>query len=214
MHLKPGFTFVPLLSAEAAAATPAPVDPQPPYGYLSELAGHWVGTGFNMITRHFFDPSSDQTHFLELNLTNETIDFAIIEGAIPNRGRLQGDIDMYGLTYLQQISDANLSTKDKIVGLPHVGTFTLVNAQGKVFNFSRSWPIPPIDVIDRDFFNALRQRGGPTTYLSKPIQNRATGTWVVQLARKIPSPNGEFIGLVTAAIELESIEQFFATHAL
>jgi hypothetical protein len=35
---------------------------------------------------------------------------------------------------------AHLLLKDKIVGLPHVGTFTLVNAQGKVFNFSRSWP--------------------------------------------------------------------------
>jgi diguanylate cyclase (GGDEF)-like protein/PAS domain S-box-containing protein len=109
---------------------------------------------------------------------------------------------------------AHLLLKDKIVGLPHVGTFTLVNAQGRVFNFSRSWPIPAIDVTDRDFFEVLRRNGGPTAYLSKPIQNRATGTWVVQLARRISGPNGEFIGLVTAAIELNSIEQFFATIAL
>ena len=109
---------------------------------------------------------------------------------------------------------AHLHLKDRIVGLPHVGTFTLVNAQGKVFNFSRSWPIPPIDVTDRDFFTVLRQTGGPTTYLSRPIQNRATGTWVVQLAQKVTGANGEFIGLVTAAIELDSIEQFFATTTL
>jgi len=110
--------------------------------------------------------------------------------------------------------DAHLLLKDKIVGLPHVGTFTLVNAQGKVFNFSRSWPIPPIDVTDRDFFNVLRQDGGPRSYLSKPVHNRATGTWVVHVARRISAPNGEFIGLVTAAIELDSIEQFFASIAL
>jgi diguanylate cyclase (GGDEF)-like protein/PAS domain S-box-containing protein len=109
---------------------------------------------------------------------------------------------------------AHLLLRDKIVGLPHVGTFTLVNAQGRVFNFSRSWPIPPIDVTDRDFFEALRQDGGPAAYLSKPIQNRATGTWVVQLARKVTGRNGEFIGLVTAAIELASIEQFFASMPL
>ena len=42
--------------------------------------------------------------------------------------------------------DVHLMLKDKIVGLPHVGTFTLFNADGKLFNFSRSWPIPPIDV--------------------------------------------------------------------
>jgi PAS domain-containing protein len=110
--------------------------------------------------------------------------------------------------------NAHLLLKDKIVGLPHVGTFTLVNARGKVFNFSRSWPIPAIDVTDRDFFEVLRQDGGPAAYLSRPIQNRATGTWVVQLARRISGPDGEFIGLVTAAIELDSVEQFFATIAL
>ena len=108
----------------------------------------------------------------------------------------------------------HLLLKDKIVGLPHVGTFTLVSAQGRVFNFSRSWPIPAIDVTDRDFFNVLRQNGGPTTYLSTPIRNRATGTWVVHRAHRVSGPNGEFIGLVTAAIELDSIEQFFATIAL
>lgn len=118
MQLKPGFTFVPLTSSQpdCPPVTP-PVDPDPPYGYLSLLPGHWAGTGFNMITRPFFEPGNSQSHFLELNLTNETIDFALIEGAIPNRGRLQGDIDMYGLTYLQQISDANLSSPGNIVGL-------------------------------------------------------------------------------------------------
>lgn len=118
MHLKSGFAFVPLRSAQNATQTPDPVDPVPPYGYLDQLVGSWAGPGFNMITRPFFDPDNPaQNRFLELNLTNETIDFAFIEGAIPNRGRLQGDIDMYGLTYLQQISDANLSRPGAIVGL-------------------------------------------------------------------------------------------------
>lgn len=119
MQLKRGFTFVPLDSTapECGPVVP-PADPDPHYGYLSLLPGHWAGTGFNMITRPFFDPNnSTPTHFLELNLTNETIDFALIEGAIPNRGRLQGDINMYGLTYLQQVSDANLSSPGNIVGL-------------------------------------------------------------------------------------------------
>lgn len=118
MHLKPGFAFVPLASTQpdCPPVTP-PIDPDPQYGYLPLLLGNWAGSGFNMITRPFFEPGNSQSHFLELNLTNEAIDFALIPGAIPNRGRLQGDIDMFGLTYLQQISDANLSTPDNIVGL-------------------------------------------------------------------------------------------------
>src|SRR6516165_7866141 len=48
-----------------------------------------------------------RNHFLELNMTRELLEFARIEGPIPNRGFGQPDINMYGLIYLQQISDAN-----------------------------------------------------------------------------------------------------------
>ena len=110
--------------------------------------------------------------------------------------------------------DVHQILKDRIVGLPHVGTFTLVNAEGKIFNFSRSWPIPAINIADRDFFKALQSNAPLSTFLSKAITNRATGSWVVQIARKVSGPKGEFLGLVMAAIELQSIEQFFATIAL
>ena len=49
-----------------------------------------------------------QDRFLELNLTQETLEFTAISGAIPNRGFLQADINMFGLTYLQQIKDKNV----------------------------------------------------------------------------------------------------------
>ena len=110
--------------------------------------------------------------------------------------------------------DVHQMLRDKIIGLPHVGTFTLVNARGKLFNFSRFWPIPDIDVADRDFFRAFQSDSALTSFVSKPIQNRATGTWVVQIAHKVAGPKGEFIGLVTAAIELQTIEQFFASVSL
>ncbi len=117
MQLKPGFAFVPLPPIPEAKAAAASAFSDSPYGPLAQLPGHWAGTGFNMIWRPFHDPTGHTDHFLELNLTNETIDFALIEGPIPNRGLLQPDIAMYGVTYLQQISDATLSTPGNIVGL-------------------------------------------------------------------------------------------------
>lgn len=110
--------------------------------------------------------------------------------------------------------DVHLMLKDKIVALPYLGTFTLVNADGKVFNFSRSWPIPAISVADRDFYTALRDNADLTTFISKPIPNRATGTWVVHFARKITGPRNEFLGLLSAVIELSVVEQFFSSIAL
>jgi hypothetical protein len=77
-------------------------------GDLSVLAGKWVGTGFNTIWRPH-QLSSGQDRFLELNLTDETLEFIEIPGQIPNRGLLQPDLEMAGLHYLQQISDHNVA---------------------------------------------------------------------------------------------------------
>ena len=57
-------------------------------------------------------------------MTSEQLDFTPINGPIPNRGLLQPDINMFGLTYLQQISDANLHAGLHIepglwVAIPH-----------------------------------------------------------------------------------------------
>jgi hypothetical protein len=104
IELDPGFVFEgipPIEDAMLAAAAPAD-----PLGPLAPLPGTWKGTGFNAIWRPHH-PSSPQDRFLELNLTNETIVFTKISGPIPNRGLLMPDINMFGVSYVQQISEAN-----------------------------------------------------------------------------------------------------------
>jgi hypothetical protein len=73
-------------------------------GLLSEFAGRWHGTGFNLVARPDFEDATNL--FLELNLTSETTEFSPISSSIPNRGFAQPDIELFGLTYLVHISDA------------------------------------------------------------------------------------------------------------
>jgi len=73
-------------------------------GLLQELAGTWKGHGFNLIARPDFHDKTDL--YLQLNQTRETLKFDPIGSSIPNRGFGQDDIELFGLTYLQQISDA------------------------------------------------------------------------------------------------------------
>lgn len=125
MELAKGFVFKPHRgAAEAAQKRRATVDD--PLGPLQSLLGTWKGQGFNQIWRPFHsvppDPAS-QDRFLELNLTEETLQFENIPGAIPNRGLLQSDINLFGLTYLQQVTDRN--TNEGI----HVETGMWVNVQ-------------------------------------------------------------------------------------
>jgi hypothetical protein len=80
-------------------------------GPLASLVGSWTGTGFNAIWRpdNNQPPENSAIHrFLELNLTNDSFDFQVIPGAVPNRGfNTQADLNLYGLHYLQRVSDAD-----------------------------------------------------------------------------------------------------------
>ena len=73
-------------------------------GLLADLQGSWRGHGFNLVARP--DKKGAAKLFLELNQTEETLKFDAIASSIPNRGFLQTDIELFGLTYLQKISDA------------------------------------------------------------------------------------------------------------
>ena len=75
-----------------------------PLGPLAQLPGTWTGHGFNTIWRPH---TGGQDRFLELNLTTETIVFSKINGPIPNRGLVMPDINMFGITYMQQISETS-----------------------------------------------------------------------------------------------------------
>jgi hypothetical protein len=79
--------------------------PDGPLGPLAQLPGTWTGHGFNTIWRPHHGGGQDR--FLELSLTTEKIVFTKINGAIPNRGFLMPDIEMAGLTYMQQISETD-----------------------------------------------------------------------------------------------------------
>jgi hypothetical protein len=97
----PDFAFK---GVEAPAAEPAEQ-----LGLLAQLigpdgkTGEWKGQGFNTIWRPHPLAEGGQDRFLELNLTSETLAFKKIEGTIPNRGLLMPDINMFGLTYMQEI---------------------------------------------------------------------------------------------------------------
>lgn len=106
MDLAADFSFQALPAVENPVQFPFP-DVANSLGPLAPLAGTWTGRGFNVIWRPDHTPGQD--HFLELNVTAEQLQLETISGSIPNRGLLQPDINMFGLHYLQQISDANLN---------------------------------------------------------------------------------------------------------
>ena len=107
--------------------------------------------------------------------------------------------------------DAHLKLRDKAIGIPYVGALIIYNADGKLINYSRQWPVPDnINIADRDYFNAAKMGQASTPVLSAPVRNRATGSWVMNLVRCISGPNGEFLGVISAAFELQYLQNYFS----
>jgi hypothetical protein len=143
----------------------------------------WRGRGFNVIWRPLHGTSPSDDHFLELNITDESLQFELIPGPIPNRGLLQHRINMFGLWYLQQIQDAFLKDPTgKPLGLhlepgiwanvprtehPQVGPTvvrmasiphgTTLNAQGTATQTSQRPVIPDVDITPFDANNPARK---------------------------------------------------------
>ena len=99
--------------------------------------------------------------------------------------------------------------KQKAIGLPQLDAIALIDSKGKLVNFSRYWPIPDVNISDRDYFIALKSNNSRGHYISQPVQNRGTGTWTIYFARRVSGDNGQFIGLILAAISVDYFESYY-----
>jgi hypothetical protein len=197
MPIETDFTFGHQIAQTARAAIPADL-----LGLLRGLVGNdpplpknphrkWTGTGFNMIWRpNHGGQSGPNDFFLELNFTDETLEFTDITppgpGGIANRGLLQNDIPLGGVAYLQTIKDSfdqtgqhfepgvwanvphttNPDEPPTIVRMGSIPHGTTINLQGRAF----SAPKPDFPVASITPFRI----GHPDQPVPFPEQNLST----------------------------------------
>jgi hypothetical protein len=125
MPIDTTFKFGQVVVPPAGAIRPLALVSTDPRGLLAGFLGNlplaaagqdnpkrrWQGQGFNLIWRpNFNNQTGPKNFFLELNETEEILDFTDITGSgvnvgIANRGALQKDILLGGIAYLQQVTD-------------------------------------------------------------------------------------------------------------
>src|SRR5271168_5195559 len=135
-------------------------------GLLGELAGTWKGKGLNLIARPDFHDKTDL--YLQFNQTRETLKFEPIGSSIPNRGFGQDDIELFGLTYLQKISDAATD------GALHIEPgIWITQTQPPETAYPPETPPPGGQIIARmasiPHGNSLLAQGGATPFTGPPV---------------------------------------------
>jgi len=104
--------------------------------------------------------------------------------------------------------DTHERFKDQIAALPHIDAIVLTDPEGKLINFSRSWPIPHVQNTTNNRDHVFKT-SNLQTYVEAALKNPATGAWVLPIARKISGPKGEFLGAVLGVIRLDYFERLF-----
>ena len=93
--------------------------------------------------------------------------------------------------------------------LPQAEAFAIIDAQGELLNFSRSWPVPRIILSDRDYFVHFQNRDDPNAFVSMVMRNRTTGRWNFYVARRLDGRQGQFLGLALGAVDLNYLAAFY-----
>jgi two-component system, sensor histidine kinase len=99
--------------------------------------------------------------------------------------------------------------KDKSESLPQVDVATVVAANGDVLNFTRSFPAPPINLADRDYFKAQAKDHTAADFISTSVRNKGNGKWVFYISRRIDDGHDNMLGLVLVGISADVFSNFY-----
>ena len=97
---------------------------------------------------------------------------------------------------------------NRAVGVRQVRLVTIVDAQGIQRYRSRGSSPPHLDVSDRSYFIAQRDRTATGLFMSEPLVTRSENRAGVELSRRLDDDRG-FAGVVTAIVDLEDLKQFY-----
>lgn len=94
---------------------------------------------------------------------------------------------------------------ERIRGLPQLDVASLVAANGDNINFSRSYPVPPINLAERDYFKAHQANPQLGDFISTSVRNKGNGKWTFYISRRLNDGQGHFMGLVLVGLSVDAL---------
>jgi PAS domain S-box-containing protein len=102
---------------------------------------------------------------------------------------------------------------NRAAGVRQVRLMTIADARG-IQRFRSDGPPPPLNVSDRSYFIAQRDGIGMGVFMSEPLITRSENRAGIVLSRRLEDDQRTFIGVVTAIVDLEDLQQIYRTVSL
>ncbi|OKO85875.1 diguanylate cyclase [Bradyrhizobium sp. NAS80.1] len=111
-------------------------------------------------------------------------------------------------------SAANEMLRREVSAVSHLGDIAIYDTDGELINWSRSQPLPKINISSRAYFQAFKSNP-----LSEPVQLESVHSylidkWTTVVARRLSLPDGTFVGAMVRRIDPDSYQRYFASVAL
>jgi len=104
--------------------------------------------------------------------------------------------------------------RQRVAELPQLRSLLVIRPDGGLIAHSEAFPAPPMNYGDRDYFTAQRDARDRPLFFGVPVKGRVIQEWTHPVSRRISGPNGEFLGVVTAAIDVPYFHEVYRSLEL
>jgi PAS domain S-box-containing protein len=91
--------------------------------------------------------------------------------------------------------------RETIAAIPYVRALLLTDAEGRLVVHTKSFPAPPLNYADREYFRAHRAGNEPRLLLSAPVVGKFDNKLGIPISRRIDDKDGVFLGVITADVD-------------
>jgi hypothetical protein len=98
---------------------------------------------------------------------------------------------------------------ERLVNVPQADAIVLEDADGLVVNWSRDRPVPRAEPSHRDFYEYFKNHNDLDVFVGSPTKNRGTAELSLFIVRRINGPDGSFLGLALAVVDIKNLIDFY-----
>jgi hypothetical protein len=100
---------------------------------------------------------------------------------------------------------------EQMTHLSQITFIALVDNKGRLVVSTNRWPLPPVDVSDREHFQHVKNHNDGNIYVSKPFVDRLRGIETVVFNKRLNDANNNFLGVIGIGVRLSYFEHIFGT---
>ncbi len=101
----------------------------------------------------------------------------------------------------------------RLATLPDIDAVNVVGNTGRLLGTTRHFPVPDIELSDREEFSHFADGPDPAMFIGAPDFGKVSGKWSMHFGRRVESATGEFLGVATISVQPSNFMRLYQAIA-